>query len=189
MSRKTKEEKHDDKQKGRGLVLVNHIVGPKFPCLSGASAKLQVLNLYSRLVAFVMLSWLQLISASLMFQVQSLPSSPQEVAPASRCGKNMNEASKSTSTDICRELNLLVWTKSLVVQVDKFRRHWRPKQPQTCHITVHSRYRVCAQVLRFVFLGYTLRHYDHILGFEPRNKARKTVAFEGPLACNKSLKM
>ena len=60
-----------------------------------------------------------------------------------------------------------------------------PYQP----ITVTSRYPVCAQVLRFAFLGYTLRHYDHILGLEPRNAARKTRALEGPLACIKSLNM
>ena len=48
--------KKTTRSKGRGFVLVNHIVGPRFPCLSGARTKLQLLNLYSRLLAFVMLS-------------------------------------------------------------------------------------------------------------------------------------
>ena len=186
--------KKTTRSKGRGFVLVNHIVGPRFPCLSGARTKLQLLNLYSRLLAFVMLSWcfrdynrsplhscskfnprLLLLRRWLLLPVAGKTWTSHRSQRLGTSAGNWTDWREQTDSSSGRQI-----PQALKVQAPNM-----PYQP----ITVTSRYPVCAQVLRFAFLGYTLRHYDHILGLEPRNAARKTRALEGPLACIKSLNM
>ena len=134
--------KKTTRSKGRGFVLVNHIVGPRFPCLSGARTKLQLLNLYSRLLAFVMLSWCFrdafVITIDLRFI--HVPSSTPAFfsSGGGSCFPLRAKHEQVIEVNVWGHLQgieLIGANKPTVVQVDKFRRHWRSK-PQTCPISL-----------------------------------------------------